>query len=238
MSILSDPQTWASLLMLIVLEIVLGIDNLVFLTIVSSKLPQKQQRLGRQIGLILALVLRLVLLAMVNWIAHLSEPLLTIWGQAFSARGLLLLGGGLFLLVKGTNEIHMTLVEVTERQLSLKKKEISLLTAVIQISLLDLVFSFDSVITAVGMATEFIIMATAIIVAIIVMLFASEPLGKFIDKYPSLRMLALSFLILIGAILVADGFDFHVPRGYIYFAFGFSMAVEVLNILGGRRRSD
>lgn len=238
MDILINTQIWASLITLTILEIVLGIDNLVFLTIISGRLPPHQQQLGRQIGLCLALVLRLLLLATANLIIHMTTPLFSVFDQAISARDILLLAGGLFLIMKGTNEIHAGFVNNVSNYIPGQATipPLGFASAVLQITIFDMVFSFDSVITAVGMAQNFVIMAIAIIIAIIAMLFASKPLGRFIEKYPSLKMLALSFLILIGVVLLADGLDFHVPRGYIYFSIAFSIAVEVLNICAGKRR--
>lgn len=238
MNIFTDPQTWASLFTLTALEIVLGVDNLVFLAIVSSRLPPAQQQLGRKIGLILACVMRILLLATASWIVNMKEPFFTVFNQAISGRDILLIGGGLFLLVKGTNEIHAMF---EERGMEIlvgvaDKMRLSFPVAITQIVLLDIIFSFDSVITAVGMSQQFIIMATAIVIAIVAMLFISDPLSAFIEKHPSIKMLALSFLILVGVILIADGFAFHVPRGYVYFAIAFSIFVETLNILAGSRR--
>jgi len=229
-----NPATWISLFTLTTIEIVLGIDNLVFISIITGRLPPKLQKTGRRLGLILACVTRLVLLAMVVWLTKLTYPVFGLLGYEFSWRDLLLIGGGLFLLAKGTSEIHMSVSEQTTVNKSPKYANFALI--VIQIMFLDIVFSFDSVIVAVGLVQEFFIMAAAIIIAVLLMLLASEPISRFIKDYPTLKMLALSFLLLVGVVLIADGFKFHIPRGYIYFAITFSMGVEVLNILVGRRK--
>jgi predicted tellurium resistance membrane protein TerC len=236
LEIFSYPETWASLLTLTVLEIVLGVDNLVFIAVITARLPKHRQTSARQLGLILACVTRLLLLAAINWLTHFTHPIITIMGQVFSGRDLILLGGGLFLLAKGTSEIHLNIInEATEQKRNKPTPRFSWI--IIQIALLDIIFSLDSVITAVGMAQQFIIMAIAIIIAVILMIVASASLSRFIQAYPSLKMLALSFLLLVGMALIADGFNFHIPRGYLYFAIAFSLFVEILNIIGGRRKS-
>jgi len=219
-----------SLTTLTILEIVLGIDNLVFLTIASQKLPKQQQKKARQIGLTLAWVTRLLLLLTAVWITKLTLPLFTLFDMGFSGRDLFLLSGGMFLLVKATQEIHIEI----ESELPIKPPMAKLnqfTFVVIQIAILDIIFSLDSVLTAIGLTDRFFLMATAITIAIITMIFASESLSKFIERYPTIKMLALSFLILIGMVLVADGLKFHIPRGYIYFAMCFSLFIEFLNIL-------
>jgi len=230
-----QPQTWASLLTLTLLEIVLGIDNIVFIALISSRLPKSQQKSARRVGLALALITRLLLLATINWLTKLTTPLFSIMGEAFSGRDLILIGGGLFLLAKSTSEIHMDMADNEDEVFNTKRRAV-FLSVITQIMFLDIIFSLDSVITAVGMAQEFIIMAIAIVIAVLVMLFASEPINRIINKYPSLKMLALSFLLLVGVVLIADGFDFHVPRGYLYFAIAFSLFVETINIMAGRRK--
>lgn len=228
-------HTGFSLLTLIFLEIILGIDNLVFVAIASSKLPKELQYKARNLGLSFALITRLILLAVASWIASLTYPLFTIAEHSVSARDILLGFGGLFLLYKGTEEIHQ---EITYPCSELEKLvSQSTLTAVIaQIALLDIVFSLDSVITAVAMTPHFLIMALAITLAMIVMLFASHPLSRFIDANPSIKMLAMSFILMIGMVLIADSFHYDIPRGYIYFSITFSLFVESLNILKRNRK--
>ncbi|UEM20352.1 TerC family protein [Skermanella mucosa] len=232
--ILADPQTWASLLTLTVLEIVLGIDNIIFISIMAGRLPPEQQARGRQVGLALALVTRLGLLASIAWISTLTNPLFTIAGYDVSIRDLVLIVGGLFLLAKGTTEIHHNL-EAEDEETS-GKGTATFTSVVVQIMLLDIVFSLDSVITAVGMAQHLEVMMAAVIIAVGVMLFASGPVGRFVNTHPTVKMLALSFLLLVGVALIADGLHFHIPKGYLYFAIAFSMLVESLNLLANRRR--
>ncbi|MES2998622.1 MAG: TerC family protein [Pseudomonadota bacterium] len=230
-----SPEAWISLLTLTALEIVLGIDNLVFISLVTNRLPTSQQRSARQFGLVLACVTRLLLLATISWMTRFTQPLFILVGHAFSGRDLLLILGGVFLLAKGTSELHLNVSQLDEKTSKLRQfSQFSLV--IVQIMLLDIIFSLDSVITAVGMAQEFIIMALAIIIAIAFMIGASGPLSRFINTYPSLKILGLSFLLLIGLVLVADGFGLHVPRGYLYFAIAFSVFVEWLNILASRWR--
>ncbi|MEI9986006.1 MAG: TerC family protein [Aliidongia sp.] len=232
---LADPQLWASLATLTALEIVLGIDNLVFIAILAGRLPPERQARARQVGLALALLTRLALLASIVWIIGLTRPLFAVAGQPVSWRDLILIGGGLFLLYKGTSEIHDKL-EGEIRTDAPGAKRPSFVGIVVQIMLLDIVFSLDSVITAVGMASELWVMAAAIIAAVVIMLAASGPLAAFVDRHPTVKMLALSFLLLIGMTLVADGVGFHVPKGYIYAAISFSVVVEMLNQLAANRR--
>lgn len=219
-----------SFITLSLLEIILGIDNLVFLSIVSQKLPKKQQKSVRQVGLFLALILRLLLLFSAVWIAKLTTPLFTINEFSFSVRDLFLLLGGIFLIVKATQEIHNEL-EIIDYEEKTKLAYPKFSWVVLQITLLDVVFSLDSILTAIALTQRYWLMVLSIVLAILTMLFLSEPLSKFIEKHPTIKMLALSFLILIGTALIADGFHFHIPRGYIYFAMGFSIMVEVLNII-------
>jgi predicted tellurium resistance membrane protein TerC len=232
---LSDPQIWASLLTLIALEIVLGIDNIVFVAILAGRLPAKLQNRARRIGLGLALIGRLALLASIAWIIGLTRPLFELFDHGFSWRDLILIAGGLFLLYKGTTEIHHRL-EGEEPGDEAGGERQSFIGVVLQIMLLDIVFSLDSVITAVGIASEYWVMAAAIVVAVVIMAVAAGPLAKFIDAHPTVKMLALSFLLLIGMTLVADGAGFHVPRGYVYAAISFSIVIEALNQIAGRRR--
>ena len=231
---LFDPQIWIALITLTTLEIVLGIDNIVVLAIISNNLPLHQREKARYIGLSLALVMRLALLFAITWIAGLIQPIFTIYGQPFSGRDLLLLAGGLFLMYKAVHEIHET-VEEAGRDTS-QRAVTSFANAIVQIVVLDLVFSFDSVITAVGMAREFWVMVAAVIIAVLVMLAASGPIVRFIHAHPTVKMLALSFVLLIGTALVAEGFEFQIPKGYLYFAMAFSVLVESLNVAVARRR--
>jgi len=232
---LSDPQVWASFLALSAMEIVLGIDNVVFISVMVSRMPPEQQLTARRIGLSLALIFRVAMLAFIAWFIHMTTPIFTIGEYAFSWRDLILLAGGLFLLVKGTREIHEG-IEGEEEDEGGNPVMQSLSVAIVQIAVIDLVFSVDSIITAVGMAEHVEVMIAAVMVAIIVMYFASGPVAAFTERHPTTKMLALSFLLLIGAALVADAFHFHIPRGYIYFAMAFSAGVEVINVLAQRRR--
>jgi len=232
---LTDPQIWASLVTLTALEIVLGIDNLVFIAIVAGRLPSRQQNRARQVGLALALITRLALLASIVWIIGLTRPLFDLFGQPVSWRDIVLMAGGFFLLYKGTREIHQGLEDDAQNEKPGDGRT-SFAGVVAQIMLLDVVFSLDSVITAVGMANSLWVMAAAIIVAVAIMLMASKPLADFVERHPTVKMLALSFLLLIGMTLIADGAGFEVPKGYIYAAIGFSVAVETLNQFAARRR--
>ncbi len=236
--LLTDPQAWANLLTLTALEIVLGIDNVIFLSIVTGRLPVHQQPLARYIGLGLAAAMRVLLLLSISWIMGLTAVAFTVLGEAISWRDLVLLAGGLFLLVKGTLEIHhMTEGEGEgEGESSAGKRGMGLAAAIAQIVLLDIVFSLDSVITAVGMSQDLPVMITAVLIAVGVMLLAAKPIGTFIREHPTLKMLALSFLLLVGVALIADGLHFHVPRGYLYFAIAFSAGVECLNLIAARGR--
>lgn len=233
---LNDPDLWASLFTLILLEIVLGIDNVIFISIAADGLPAEMRPAARRIGLALALVIRLALLATASWIVGMTAPVFEAFGQTVSWRDMLLIGGGLFLLYKGTSEIHATVEGDGDGDGCLRTGIAGgLAMATVQIALLDMVFSFDSVITAIGMTQNFPVMATAIVVSIGVMLFASGPIGAFVARHRTIKMLALSFLILIGMTLVADGLGVHVPKGYIYFAVAFSLAVEALNLFAAGR---
>lgn len=234
LDLLADPQAWASLLTLTALEIVLGIDNIIFISIMASKLPAHQQHRARQVGLALALITRLMLLASIAWVATLTRPLFEILGHGVSGRDLILILGGLFLLAKGTMEIHHT-VEGQE-EAGVAKAVATFGGVVFQIMLLDIVFSLDSVITAVGMAQHIEVMVTAVVIAMAVMLFAAGPVGDFVNRHQTVKMLALSFLLLVGVALVADGLGFHIPKGYLYFAIAFSALVESLNLIAAGRR--
>jgi predicted tellurium resistance membrane protein TerC len=225
---LTDPQVWIALATLTFLEIVLGVDNIIFISILSGKLPENQQASARRIGLLAAMGTRILLLFSLAWIIRLTEPWFTIVGQEISGRDLILILGGLFLLGKATYEIHDKL-EGEEGHAS-KKVAASFSSVIVQIMLLDIVFSLDSVITAVGMVDELWVMVTAVIVAVAIMMLSAEPISDFVHRHPTVKMLALSFLLLIGVSLVAEGFDHHIPKGYIYFAMGFSVFVEMINL--------
>jgi predicted tellurium resistance membrane protein TerC len=232
---LTDPQIWASFIALSAMEIVLGVDNVVFISVLVARMAPEQRLMARRIGLSLALVFRIIMLAGIVWFIHLTTPIFGIGGYDFSWRDLVLLAGGLFLLVKGTREIHQD-IEGDNEESGGSRVANSLTSAIIQIALIDLVFSVDSIITAVGIADHVEVMIAAVAVAILVMYFASEPVAAFIERHPTTKMLALSFLLLIGAALVADGFHFHIPRAYVYFAMAFSAAVEAVNVIALRNR--
>jgi len=226
---LSDPQAWIALGTLTALEIVLGIDNIIFISVLVGRLPEHKRQRARVVGLSLAMVMRILLLVSITWIMRLSQPLFAVWGRAFSGRDLILIGGGLFLLVKSTFEIHSSL-EGGEHGGGAPAAAATLAHVLTQITLLDIVFSLDSVITAVGLAQHLPVMILAIIIAVGVMMISSGPIGTFVDGHPTIKMLALSFLILVGVTLVAEGMTFHIPKGYIYFAMAFSCGVEMLNM--------
>jgi len=219
-----------ALLTLTVLEIVLGIDNIVFISILSDKLPKEQQAKGRQVGLGLAMLSRVLLLLSLSWIIRLEEPLFTVFSIGVTGRDLILLIGGLFLIGKSTMEIHDKLEGQAEKESSTKKTAVSFASVVVQIGILDIVFSLDSVITAVGMANELAIMIAAVIIAVIIMLFASGKISEFVNGHPTVKILALSFLLLIGTSLIVEGLHQEIPKGYIYFAMAFSVLVEMLNL--------
>ncbi|HZP20232.1 MAG TPA: TerC family protein [Bauldia sp.] len=231
-----DPAIWASLVTLTAMEIVLGIDNIVFISVIVGRLPKEYAERARQIGLGLALGFRIVLLLTLFWLIHLTEPLITVFGQGFSARDLILLAGGLFLVVKATREIH-TDVEGDGDEAHAARPNATFGSIVVQIAVIDMVFSIDSIVTAIGMAQEIGVMIAAVILAVGVMYVASGPVAGFIERHPTTRMLALAFLLMIGAALIADGFEVHVPRGYIYAAMAFSALVEFLNVLARRNRT-
>jgi predicted tellurium resistance membrane protein TerC len=231
----STPEAWAALLTLTALEIVLGIDNVIFLSVIVSRIPPVQARRARQIGLALALIFRIVLLSLLVWLIGLTEAVLTVRGLAFSWRDIILIGGGLFLIGKATHEIH-TEVEAGDGHDSAASKGSAFALVIIQIIVIDVVFSLDSIITAIGMAQDLQIMIAAVVIACIVMYVSSGPVARFVAEHPTTKMLALAFLVLIGVALVADGFKFHIPRGYIYFAIAFSAAVELFNVLARRNR--
>lgn len=225
---ITSPESWIALLTLTALEIVLGIDNIIFISIIAGKLPEDQQKLGRQVGLLMAMVTRILLLFSIAWLTRLTAPLFSVLSQDISGRDLILIIGGLFLLGKSTFEIHERL-EGEEGHAS-EKVAASLAGVIFQIMLLDIVFSLDSVITAVGMVDEVFIMISAVVIAVGIMLFAAGPISEFVNNRPTLKILALSFLLLIGFSLVSDGLGIHIPKGYIYFAMGFSVFVEVINL--------
>lgn len=225
----TTPEVLASLVTLTILEIVLGIDNIIFISIVAARLPKEQQAKARTIGLMLALVMRLILLSMIAWLASLTAPLFNAFGQEISWRDVILILGGLFLLVKGTMEIHHS-VEGDHGEDKNNLKKVTMGAVLAQIVMLDIVFSLDSVITAIGMVDELAVMVAAVVIAMAVMLFAARPVSEFVNNHPTVKMLALSFLLLVGMALIADGFEYHIERGFLYFAVGFSLAVECLNL--------
>ena len=228
MTWLLDPQAWIALATLTALEIVLGIDNIIFISILVSKLPDKTRNSARMIGLALAMVSRIALLFSLTWIMRLTTPLFTVLGEGFSGRDLILIGGGLFLFAKSTYEIHGSLEAHHGKEET--GKTATFASVLVQVAILDIVFSLDSVITAVGLAKHLGVMVTAIVIAVGVMMISAKAIGDFVDTHPTIKILALSFLILIGVSLVAEGFDFHIPKGYIYFAMAFSAGVELLNM--------
>jgi len=234
MEFLADPNVWIAFATLTVLELVLGIDNVIFISILAGKLPPEKRASARYIGLALAFVMRVILLMSLSWVIGLVEPLFTVWGQSVSGKDLVLLIGGLFLIAKSTHEIHNSLEG--EEGTAVKKGYSSFAGVIIQIVLLDIVFSLDSVITAVGMISDqygpngIWIMITAVVISIIAMMAFAGPIGEFVHRHPTIKMLALSFLLLIGVMLVAEGFHQKIPKGYIYFAMAFSVVVEVLNM--------
>jgi predicted tellurium resistance membrane protein TerC len=233
--LLTSPEAWAALLTLTALEIVLGIDNVIFLSVIVSRVPEPQGTRARQIGLALALIFRILLLSILVWLIGLTEPVLLVRGFGFSWRDLILVGGGLFLIAKATHEIH---AEVEAREDGEQKSggASGFFWVILQIIVIDLVFSLDSIITAIGMAQDLEIMIAAVVIAVVIMYVSSGPVARFVAMHPTTKMLALAFLVLIGVALVADGFHFHIPRGYIYFAIVFALAVEFFNVLAMRNR--
>lgn len=226
---MSDPSAWMALATLTLLEIVLGIDNIIFISILVGKLPEHQRDRARRLGLSLAMITRIGLLLSLAWIMRLTEPLFTIVNFEVSGRDLILIGGGLFLIAKATHEIHGSLEGADETR-SAASGTSSFMMILVQIAIIDIVFSLDSVITAVGMADHVPVMVLAIMAAVGIMMFAAKPIGDFVDAHPTIKMLALSFLIIVGMALVGEGFDMHIPKGYIYFAMAFSLLVEMINI--------
>ena len=233
--LLTSAEAWAALLTLTALEIVLGIDNVIFLSVTVSRIPERQAKRARQIGLALALVFRILLLSLLVWLIGLTQAVLTVRGMAFSWRDIILIGGGLFLIAKATHEIH-TEVEARDDESDDAPGRRAFIWVIVQIIVIDMVFSLDSIITAIGMAQDLEIMIAAVVIACIVMYASSGPVARFVAEHPTTKMLALAFLVLIGVALVADGFQFHIPRGYIYFAIVFSAAVEFFNVLAKRNR--
>jgi predicted tellurium resistance membrane protein TerC len=227
MELLLDPQAWIAFATLTALELVLGIDNIIFISILVDRLPPGRRELARRIGLALAMLMRVALLLVLAWIVGLTAPLFTVLGEAISGRDLILLGGGLFLLWKATSEIH-GLME--DEETAAGGPAASFAAVLAQIIAIDLVFSLDSIITAVGMVDEIAVMVAAVVVSVVLMLAFAGPIGRFVSRHPTVKMLALSFLLMVGVALVAEGLDFHVPKGYIYFAMAFSVGVEMLNL--------
>ncbi|MBY5992363.1 TerC family protein [Ferrimonas balearica] len=231
-----SPEAWIALATLTSLEIVLGIDNIIFISILVSRLPERQRDFARRLGLGLAMVTRLALLFSLTWVMGLTDSLFSVFGQGISGRDLILVGGGLFLLAKATHEIHNSLEGESEAHSSSGTASMGMI--LVQIAILDVVFSLDSVITAVGLADQIMVMAIAIVIAVGVMLFSAKAIGEFVDSHPTVKMLALSFLVLVGMTLIAEGFEVHIPKGYVYFAMAFSVAVEMLNLKMRKRRAE
>lgn len=232
LELLSDPQTWIALATLTALELVLGIDNIIFISILVDKLPKAQQETARRLGLFMAMFMRIGLLMTLAWIVGMTEPLFHILDYGFSGRDLILIGGGLFLIWKSTVEIHGSLEGEDEAETlsGSKAAKAAFGAAIVQIMLIDLVFSLDSIITAVGMVSDVRIMIAAVIASVALMMLFAGPIGRFVSNHPTIKMLALSFLVVVGVVLVAEGFGHHVPKGYIYFAMAFSLGVEMINI--------
>jgi predicted tellurium resistance membrane protein TerC len=231
----TSPEAWAALLTLTALEIVLGIDNVIFLSVIVSRIPGRQAKRARQIGLALALVFRILLLSILVWLIGLTRDVVTVKGMGFSWRDIILIGGGLFLIAKATHEIHGE-VEAHDQEGDAPYQSRAFFWVILQIVIIDMVFSLDSIITAIGMAQDIEIMIAAVVIACVIMYVSSGPVARFVAEHPTTKMLALAFLVLIGVALVADGFKFHIPRGYIYFAIAFSAAVEFFNVLAKRNR--
>lgn len=224
-----DPNAWVALATLTVMEIVLGIDNIIFIAILAGRLPENRRDSARRLGLIMAMVTRIGLLFSISWLLTLKDELFALMGHGFSGKDLILIAGGLFLLGKATHEIHVKM-EGPELEKNQKPKAVSFTSVIIQIALLDIVFSIDSVITAVGMAEHLMVMVLAVVISVLVMLAFSGVVSRFVDRHPTVKILALSFLMLIGLALVAEGWHFEIPKGYIYFAMGFSAFVEMVNL--------
>ena len=234
LELLSDPQAWIALLTLTALELVLGIDNIVFISILVDKLEPVQRERARRIGLAMAMVMRIGLLLVLSWIVGLVAPLFTVLGQAISGRDLILIAGGLFLIYKSTSEIHQSLEGETGATSATVKATFAAI--ILQIMIVDMVFSLDSIITAVGMVDRIEVMIAAVVLSVGLMMAFAGAIRRFVSDHPTIKMLALAFLVVVGVVLIADGFDFHVPKGYIYFAMAFSIGVEMLNLQMGKRR--
>ena len=232
---IADPNAWIALATLVALEIVLGIDNIIFISILCGRLPPEMRNRARMLGLSLALVMRILLLLSIAWIMKLTDPLFTVLGNEISGRDLILIVGGLFLLWKSVHEIHNSLEGAGEAGTAAAATG-TFGAILVQIALIDLVFSLDSVITAVGLVDDVSIMIIAVMMSVVVMMIAARPIGEFVDRHPTIKMLALSFLVLVGLVLMAEGFDTHIPKGYVYFAMAFSVAVEMLNLRARGRR--
>src|SRR6516162_46849 len=236
LSLLTDPNAWAALVTLTALEIVLGIDNLVFISVLTARLEADKARRARQVGLSLAFIFRVIMLAGLTWLMGLTAPLFTVFRMGISWRDIILIGGGMFLIAKATHEIHSE-VEARESAIDATAATTEVFVwIVLQLVVIDLVFSLDSILTAIGMAEDLEVMIAAVVIAMVVMYAAANPVGAFIAEHPTTKMLALAFLVLIGVALMADGFEFHIPRGYIYFAMAFAGAVEAVNVMAKRRR--
>lgn len=233
---MTDPQAWIALGTLTALEIVLGVDNIIFISILVGRLPEEKRQFGRIFGLGFALVTRLILLASLSWIMRLTEPLFTVFNNSISGRDIILIIGGLFLIAKSTHEMHRNIEGGGETPDVAKPKTVSLAGVIFQVGLIDIIFSIDSVVTAVGMVNNIFIMILAIVISIVVMMFSAKRIGLFVDEHSTIKMLALSFLILIGVVLIGDGLDMHIPKGYVYFAMAYAVAVELLNIRMRRRK--
>ncbi|MBE7419744.1 MAG: TerC family protein [Ideonella sp.] len=233
LELLTDPQAWIALVTLTALELVLGIDNVIFISILVDKLPRQQRETARRLGLFMAMFMRIGLLLLLSWIVGLVAPLFTVLGQAISGRDLILIGGGLFLIWKSTSEIHQSLEGAEGHGSSAVKATFA--AVIVQIMLIDIVFSLDSIITAVGMVDRVAVMVAAVVASVALMMLFAAPIGRFVSDHPTIKMLALSFLVVIGVVLIAEGFGHHVPKGYVYFAMAFSVCVELLNIRMRRR---
>ncbi|OJW41019.1 TerC family protein [Thiobacillus sp. 65-1402] len=236
LELLTDPNAWIAFATLTALELVLGIDNIIFISILVDKLPEKQRELARRLGLGMAMFMRIGLLLVLAWIIGLTAPLFTVLDQDISGRDLILIGGGLFLLWKSTSEIHQSLEGEEGHSSSVVKATFA--AVILQIMVVDLVFSLDSIITAVGMVESIVVMVAAVVASVALMMLFAGAIGRFVSAHPSIKMLALSFLVAVGVVLIAEGFGHHVPKGYIYFAMAFSLVVEMLNIRMQRRRAD
>lgn len=233
---ITDPDIWIAFLTLCALEIVLGIDNLVFISILAAKLPENQQGKARQVGLSLALIMRILLLFSISWIMGLTSDLFTVLSVGISGRDIILIVGGLFLIYKSVKEVHEKM-EITEEVPESVLKAVTFKSVVFQILLIDMVFSLDSVITAVGMADHLSVMIAAVVVAMIIMMLVAKSLSNFVNKHPAIKVLALGFLLMIGTALIAEGIDFHIPKGYIYFSMAFAVFIEIINIRIGSRKT-